>query len=354
MRRLLVSAVIATSLTATAMAVADEPAAPTYAPEKPAAPVVEAPATLAAALVAAPGKPAAPAVPAKPSAPTVAAAATVTAKPPAAVAAPVKEAAAVATSTPPAPVVAAAPAAVAAAAGAAAAPAGPAAKEPEPPLALRPSTPLALASEPAPTPWIYKAAFGAALLAAGVILWRRRRNVTGKRSAAPAMRVLGKTAMGLRGELALVEVGGMRLVVGITSGSMQTLAILPDDYVLEDAKADAETRATETAASAANDTGKPRFDLASRARSLFAGIDLGPPDPLRVGGASAFSASRYGADAFDDAPDSAPAPRTRPREVRDARDESPARDERTRRLAPRDAPLEGQARGIALALRNRR
>jgi MYXO-CTERM domain-containing protein len=351
MRRLLVSAVIATSLTVTAMAVADEPAAPTYAADKTAtatAPVVEAPAKPTAAVVAAPVKPAAPVVPV---AAAVAPAATMTAKPAAAVvAAPAKEAVAVGASTAPGAVAAAPPAA-------AAAPPPPAkdAKEPEPPLALRTPTPLALASEPAPTPWIYKVAFGAALLAAGAIMWRRRRNVAGKRSAATAIRVLGKTAMGLRGELALVEVGGMRLVVGITSGSMQTLAILPDDYVLDEARDAETTRAMDMTASAALDAGKPRLDLASRARSLFAGIDLGPPDPLRAGGASAFSASRYGGDStLDDAPDSAPAPRTRPRDVRDARDLTSAREERPRRVAPRDAPLEGQARGIALALRNRR
>jgi flagellar biogenesis protein FliO len=300
MSRLLGTSVIALALTVSSAALADEAAAPTPAPVT--APAVAAP------------KPAP--APAKVAAPVAAA----SAKEPAAAAAP------------PAPE--------------AAAPAPAPAEAAPPPLVLRPSTPLTLASEPPSTPWIYKVAFGAALLAAGVLIWKRRQALGSKRASGTAVRVLGKTAMGLRGELALVEVGGMRLVVGITPSSMQTLAILPEDYVLREAEAEAAEREVEPRRAPAVEAAA-KMDLASRARSLFASLDVGPPVPAR---ASAFSASRYaderGADEV--VPESAPAPR------RSRAPEPDREDDRRRRAAAREAPLEGQARGIALALRTRR
>jgi hypothetical protein len=89
---------------------------------------------------------------------------------------------------------------------------------------------------------------------------------------------------------------------------------------------------------------KEKSDLGSRARALFSALDVGPPIPARVA-ASGFAASRY-AEARESDPDalpeSAPAP--------------PARGRRrpTSRETSRDAPLEGQARGIALALGTRK
>lgn len=229
-----------------------------------------------------------------------------------------------------------------------------AAKEPESPLALRASTPLVLASEPASTPWYYKAAFGAALLAAGGIVWKRRRMLTPKLGKTGPMRVVAKTTMGLRGELALVEVGGMRLLVGITPSSMQTLAILPDDFALEGVAtgreaAPASAPEEATCRSAADDiTDRP--ELSARARALFASLDIGPQVAAPMAGPSAFSASRYtGERDRDEAPESAPAPITRTREADHARN-----DDRRRRAPAREMALEGQARGLALALRKGR
>jgi anti-sigma factor RsiW len=181
------------------------------------------------------------------------------------------------------------------------------------------------------------------------------------------VRILGKTSMGLRGELALVEVGGMRVLIGVTPSSMQTLAVLPDDY----------SEAAEEAASAAMNDAEPeraapresravpsrravekdRNDLASRARALFSSLDVGPPIPARVA-ASGFAASRYADERDSDtAPDSAPSPPARARESAREGERDRDRDRRRRpspRDASRDAPLEGQARGIALALGNRK
>jgi flagellar biogenesis protein FliO len=267
------------------------------------------------------------------------------------------------------------PPAAAQPAAAAAAPAAP--PPPELPLALRPAPkPLTLAAEPAPTPWPYKLLFGAAVLGAGALAWKKRRSLAfaGKRATATTpVRILGKTSMGLRGELALVEVGGMRVLIGVTPSSMQTLAVLPDD----------DSEAAEEAAAAAMDEPEPeraapresravpsrravekeRTDLASRARALFSSLDVGPPIPSRVA-ASGFAASRYADERDSDAaPESAPQPPARAREAERERDRDRDRDRdreqgRRRRPSPRDASrdpvLEGQARGIALALGNRK
>ena len=231
------------------------------------------------------------------------------------------------------------------------------------PLALRPASPtaLTLAAEPAPAPWPYKLLFGAAVLGACAIVWKKRRSLASKLKASETpVRILGKTSMGLRGELALVEVGGMRLLVGVTPSSMQTLAVLPDDYAeaAEEAasRADAEPERAAPRESRAvpsrRAVEKEKSDLGSRARALFSALDVGPPIPARVA-ASGFAASRYAdeRDSDTEAPDSAPSPPARSREAerdRDRRRRPASRD------ASRDAPLEGQARGIALALGHRK
>ena len=223
------------------------------------------------------------------------------------------------------------------------------------PLALRPSSPkpLTLATEPTSTPWPYKLLFGAAVLGACAVVWKKRRSLASKLAAPETpVRVLGKTSMGLRGELALVEVGGMRILVGVTPSSMQTLAVLPDDYAEAAEQAASRTEPEPERAAPRESRAVPsrraaekeRFDLATRARSLFSSLDVGPPIPARVA-ASGFAASRYADERDSDAeavPESAPAPPAR------GRRRPPSRD------ASRDAPLEGQARGIALALGSRK
>jgi hypothetical protein len=178
-------------------------------------------------------------------------------------------------------------------------------------------------------------------MVAGIILWKRRRAL-GPASGAGSIRVLAKTTMGLRAELALVEVGGMKLVVGITPSSMQTLAVLPDDF------ADAAVDTMDRAAPRASEV--PKADLASRARSLFSSLDMGPPVPARAAARPAsFAASRYADERDDEEPESAPMPRPRRRDSEHARE-----DDRRKRSDAREIPLEGQARGLALAMRNRR
>jgi flagellar protein FliO/FliZ len=111
----------------------------------------------------------------------------------------------------------------------------------ERPLALRSSQPLSLAPEPKGTPWPYKVAFAAVIGAAGYVAWRRRRasaaSPTGAK-ATPELRVVARAPLGMRAEIAVVEVAGTRVLVGVTPSSIQTLAIVPE----EDA-ADVEDRA---------------------------------------------------------------------------------------------------------------
>jgi flagellar biogenesis protein FliO len=339
MRRTLAGSVMAMTLAVTCPALADgaEPVPTPSAAVAPAPPPAASPAS--AASPAAP-RAAAPSVPAAPAAPSAPAA-------PAATTAPVAHAA-----SPASPALAAAPpAAVPSAASpglAAAAPAAPPAvapvKDVEPPLALRPAKPLTLAEAPAPTPWPYKTLFGVAVVAAGALVWKKRRALAAKHAPGTPVRVLGKTSMGLRGELALVEVAGMRLLVGVTPSSMQTLAVLPDDFADEASETDPEPMraARRDSGVTATQRGAEKSDSASRARSLFTSLDIGPPIPPRVA-PSTFAASRYADERdIENAPESGSPPN------------GEGRDPERRRRPPRDVPLEGQARGIALALRNRK
>lgn len=334
MRRQVAGSVIAMALAVTSPALAaDAPATPGAAnaavPSAPTAAPVAAPAAPVAAPVAAAAAPTVAPVPA----PAVARVAPVA---PAAQAAPaVAKEAIQAPATPVAP-----PAPVATPA---IAPATPSAEN-ELPLALRPPTPLALAPQSEPIPWAYKFLFGAAIAAAGAIVWKKRRSLATKQATGTAVRVLGKTSMGLRGELALVEVGGMRLLVGVTPSSMQTLAVLPDEF--SEAAETAEETESPRALKAATESSPAPRDLASRARALFAAIDVGPPVPPRAG-VSAFAASRYADERDTDAHESAPSPASTTPKSREQGKRRPARE-------GREVPLEGQARGIALALGNRK
>ncbi|MBX3186747.1 MAG: flagellar biosynthetic protein FliO [Labilithrix sp.] len=223
------------------------------------------------------------------------------------------------------------------------------APEPAPapaPLALRPGKPVTFSSEPTSTPWFYKVAFATLLGAAGFVAWRKRRR-DGKAVAKPAtVRVVGRTAMGLRGELAVVEVGGMRLLVGVTPSSMQTLAILDGHDDAVDAPSEA-TAPQEIARQEPAARTKTASEIGARARALFGGLDLGPaasappapaaPAPARSSARAAFATARYADD--DDLDPIEPAPAPKPRA-------------QSRKRAPRE--IEGQARGLSLALGGKR
>jgi flagellar biogenesis protein FliO len=329
MKRTLVASVIVMTLSVTGTSLADSTApatssttaAPAVAPpvaSAPSAPSAAAPAHSAAAHAASASPVATPAASAAPPAPAVTTAAPAPKPAPAPTAmAQAATPASAALATAPAPA-AAPPPATSASAAPATAPAPASSSE----LPLRAPQPLTLAPEPSGTSWGYKLLFVAAIAVAGFLAYRKRR-ARAAEDRRTAVKVIGKTSMGLRGELALVEVGGMRLLVGVTPSSMQTLAVLPDDVDV----------ASEPGATTDERPAEP----APRVRSLLAELEGAVSRTSSKTPPAAFSASRYEkarkhADE-DDAPESAPQP---PRE---------------RRRPAREGGIEGQARGIALALR---
>lgn len=111
---------------------------------------------------------------------------------------------------------------------------------------MRPAAkPLTLSPESTGTPLGYKLAFGALIAAGAFFFWRKRTangagsfaslasafSTRSQKSEAPSqtLRVLAKTSAGMRSDLLVVDVGSMRVLVGVTPSSIQTLAILPDE-----------------------------------------------------------------------------------------------------------------------------
>lgn len=142
------------------------------------------------------------------------------------------------------------------------------------PLATRPSKPLTLASPSEGSSFGYKLLAGV-VIATAAALWLRKKH--GRRPAAPAARIdiLGRTSLGVRSELLVVEVEGTRLLVGMTPGAIQPLAVL-DTPVDADAPADEETAPVRADA---GEREHPALEVADRARLL-----LGRPrtEPTKV------------------------------------------------------------------------
>ncbi|HVH43282.1 MAG TPA: flagellar biosynthetic protein FliO [Labilithrix sp.] len=185
--------------------------------------------------------------------------------------------------TRPAPVAApaAAPVAAPAAPPPAAAPvAAPVAETPAPapeapaptPLATRPAKPLSLANAPEHTPFGYKLLAGICVAtAAGLWLTKSRRK---KKIASIATRidVVGRTSLGMRSELLVVDVEGTRLLVGMTPSAIQTLAVL--DSPVPEASEAAEAEAEEEPAAPVSEpepAPAPLLQVADRARALLGG-----------------------------------------------------------------------------------
>lgn len=132
------------------------------------------------------------------------------------------------------------------------------------PLATRPSKPLTLASPSEGGSFGYKLLAGV-VVATAAALWLRKKH--GRRPVAPATRIdiLGRTSLGVRSELLVVEVEGTRLLVGMTPGAIQPLAVL-DTPVDADATADEETAPVRADAS---EREHPALEVADRARLLL-------------------------------------------------------------------------------------
>lgn len=107
------------------------------------------------------------------------------------------------------------------------------------PLSVRPSRPIELAPEPPRTR--YGAVFVILALAlGGGLFWYRRK--AGPRVTAPrrTITVSARKALGMRSELLVVEIDGHGLLLGVTPGAIQRLAVLPSLEAEEPAPAEAE------------------------------------------------------------------------------------------------------------------
>jgi flagellar biogenesis protein FliO len=289
----------------------------------------------------------------------------------------------------------------------------------EPSLPLRAPAPALELAKPAPSS-SWGTRIGLVVLAGlgGFAFLRAKkrggRGAKGGRDAASASRIVvhARTSLALRTEVAVVEVSGLRLLLGITPHAIQTLAVLPEldgeaaelAADMERAREDAEAEAARTRPLAPSDPARLRAPLAAqlegpsladRARALFES----PDRKLAAAALSIASAAKYASRATDisrderDAEDlrddealrdePAPAPKpstasaTRRTAARGAAREREPRDASTtaaRARMPRDGdgaaergarasllparssrpPVEGQARGLVLALGNKR
>jgi flagellar biogenesis protein FliO len=170
------------------------------------------------------------------------------------------------------------------------------------PLATRPTKALTLAPEEEGTPAVYKLLV-AVLILAGAAVWMK----TKWKVRTPALRrridVLGRTSLGVRSELLVVEVEGTRLLVGTTPSSIQTLAILdsppaiapagpeemddpeplrPSDRNLEE---DEEPRGSES----------PLLEVADRARALLGSVRPSTKSPTATSSKRPAAAPSHGA-----------------------------------------------------------
>jgi flagellar protein FliO/FliZ len=160
------------------------------------------------------------------------------------------------------------------------------------PLTTRPSRPLTLAQANEGTPLGYKVIAGVGVAAAAG-LWLRKRRGNQMVKAKSRIDVLGRSSVGMRSELLVVDVEGTRLLIGMTPSSIQTLAVLetPDAVDAADATAEASepaeepvrqapvrTEALERVVSIARERQavEPAAQLGDRVRTLLANRQAAP------------------------------------------------------------------------------
>ena len=93
------------------------------------------------------------------------------------------------------------------------------------PLPVRPSRPLALVAEHGYQGGGWKILLGFAGLGIALMLWKRRAPITAITPGCE-IQVVTRTSIGGRGELLVVDVGGQRMLLGVTSGSVQYLTAI--------------------------------------------------------------------------------------------------------------------------------
>ena len=96
---------------------------------------------------------------------------------------------------------------------------------PATPLPVRTSRPLALVAEHGYQGGGWKILLGFAGLGIALMLWKRRAPITAVTTGCE-IQVVTRTSIGGRGELLVVDVGGQRMLLGVTSGSVQYLSAI--------------------------------------------------------------------------------------------------------------------------------
>jgi flagellar biogenesis protein FliO len=94
------------------------------------------------------------------------------------------------------------------------------------PLVVRPSHPMELQPEPSSSRLGFKIAAGLVVLGGGLWAWKRRRGAPAARPR--SLTIAARRSIGVRSELLIVEIDGHSLLLGVTPGSIQRLAVLPD------------------------------------------------------------------------------------------------------------------------------
>ncbi len=104
------------------------------------------------------------------------------------------------------------------------------------PLSLIPSKPLTLASDAPSSNLGWKLGAMGILAAAGFWAYSKKKNgAAGRAPSAPVpeMRILRRTSVGVRSELLLVDLEGQRILLGVTPSNIQSLLIVPDSAMSE-------------------------------------------------------------------------------------------------------------------------
>lgn len=240
-------------------------------------------------------------------------------------------------------------------------------------LPTRPSHPIELAPASGSTSWSFRLLLVALVAAAGFAFWKRRNTKQAGSAELPHVRVLGRSSVSMRGEVALIEAGGTRLVIGVTPSSITTLAVLPDAPEAETAE-EAEAEAAEDRPRSLLAQLEPARSLTERARAILERrVEAARTAPA----ATKVAAARYAESAADDEISEPPPKKASQRpvaraseapraEARESLKQAAGKEPRERDAAPlakteervSDRPprkgkstiVEGQARGLLLAL----
>lgn len=110
------------------------------------------------------------------------------------------------------------------------------------PLVVRSSHPVELQPEAPNTMLGIKLGVGLAVVGAGLWAWKRRGQAAAVRPR--TLTISARKAVGVRSELLVVEIDGHSILLGVTPGSIQRLATLPDalgaDSLMEEPDVDTE------------------------------------------------------------------------------------------------------------------